>query len=76
MISYLRLKIGLAKAWIDRRHGREGWGLMKAPRKVARINIDFYFRSLSEFVERHKAETDYSEDEGIEKGYGDLYQKD
>ena len=69
-------EIGLAKAWIDRRHGREGWGLMKAPRKDARINIDFYFRSLSEFVERHKAETDYSEDEGIEKGYGDLYQKD
>ena len=68
-------EIGLATAWIDRRHDREGLGCTKAPRKDARINIDFYFRSLSEFVERHKAETDYSEDDGIEKGYGDFYEK-
>ena len=68
-------EIGLATAWIDRRHDRESWGLTIAPRKDARINVDFYFRSLSEFVERRKAEKDYSEDEGIEKGYGDFYEK-
>ena len=68
-------EIGLATAWIDRHHDREGLGCTKAPRKDARINIDFYFRSMSEFVERHKAEIDYSEYEGIEKGYGDFYQK-
>jgi 2-haloalkanoic acid dehalogenase type II len=72
-------EIGLATAWIDRRHGRagdpQGWGGTKAPRKDARLKIDFYFRSLSEFAERHKAETDYSEDDGIEKGYGDFYEK-
>ncbi|MFQ5756341.1 MAG: haloacid dehalogenase type II [Acidiferrobacterales bacterium] len=68
-------EIGLATAWIDRHHDREGWGLTKAPRKDARINVDFYFRSLSEFVKKHKAEKDYSENEGIEKGYGDFYEK-
>ncbi len=68
-------EIGLATAWIDRRHDREGWGATKAPPKDARINIDFYFRSLGELVEKHKAETDYSEDDGIEKGYRDFYEQ-
>jgi len=68
-------EIGLATAWIDRRHGREGWGGTKAPRKDAQINTNFYFRSLSELVERHKAEKEYSKNDGIEKGYGDFYEK-
>jgi FMN phosphatase YigB (HAD superfamily) len=69
-------EIGLATAWIDRHHYREGLGSTKALPKNARINFDFYFRSLSELVERHKAERDRAEDEGIEKGYGDFYGKD
>jgi len=68
--------IGLATAWIDRRHDKMGWGRTKAPRKDARIKVDFYFRSLSELVERHKAEIDYTEDDGIEKGYGGVYERD
>jgi len=69
-------EIGLATAWIDRRHNKMGWGGTKALKKDARINIDFYFRSLSELVERHKAEIDYAEEDGIEKGYGDFYEQD
>ena len=67
-------EIGLATAWIDRHQDGMGWGGSKVP-KDARINVDFYFRSLSEFVERHKAEQDYAKDQGIEKGYGDFYEK-
>jgi 2-haloalkanoic acid dehalogenase type II len=69
-------QIGLATAWIDRRHAKMGWGGTKAPRKDARININFHFRSLGEMVERHKAEKDYEEEDGIEKGYGDFYEQD
>jgi 2-haloalkanoic acid dehalogenase type II len=69
-------EIGLATAWIDRSHDKMGWGGTKAPRKDARININFHFRSLSELVDRHKAETDYTEEDGIEKGYGDFYKQD
>jgi 2-haloalkanoic acid dehalogenase type II len=69
-------EIGLATAWIDRRHDKMGWGGTKVPRKNARINIDFHFRSLGELVERHKAEKDYAEEDGIEKGYGDFYEQD
>lgn len=68
-------EIGLATAWIDRRHDKMGWGGTKVPKRDTRINIDFHFRSLSEFVERHKAEVGYAEEEGIEKGYGDFYEQ-
>lgn len=65
-------QIGLATAWIDRHpQGRQA----VSGQLQHRINVDFYFRSLSEFVERHKAEKAYSEDGGIEKGYGDFYEK-
>jgi 2-haloacid dehalogenase len=45
---------GLARAWIDRRSGKEGSG---ATMKVAKQpKVDFHFKSLAEFAEAHRAE--------------------
>jgi 2-haloacid dehalogenase len=47
-------KAGLARAWIDRRHGREGSG---ATKKVARPpKVDFHFKSMAEMAEAHRRE--------------------
>jgi 2-haloacid dehalogenase len=40
--------IGLASAWIDRRHGATGWGATPPPPQGVRH--DFCFRSLDELV--------------------------
>jgi 2-haloalkanoic acid dehalogenase type II len=42
----------LASAWIDRRHGRTGWGATAAPRDDVRY--DFRFTSLAEMVVAHR----------------------
>lgn len=45
-------KAGLARAWIDRRFGKEGSG---ATAKVARPpKVDFHFKSLAELAETHR----------------------
>jgi 2-haloalkanoic acid dehalogenase type II len=44
--------IGLASAWIDRRHDRTGWGATAAP--PAGVRWDFRFRTLEEFAEAHR----------------------
>ncbi len=41
--------IGLASAWIDRRHGATGWGATAPP--PAGVRYDFRFNSLAEFAE-------------------------
>jgi FMN phosphatase YigB (HAD superfamily) len=41
--------IGLASAWIDRRHGTEGWGATAPP--PAGVRYDFRFESLAELAE-------------------------
>jgi 2-haloalkanoic acid dehalogenase type II len=45
--------IGLASAWIDRRHGAEGAGATPPP--AAAAHWDFRFESLAELVEAHRA---------------------
>jgi 2-haloacid dehalogenase len=47
-------RAGLARAWIDRRFGREGSG---ATAKVAKTpKVDFHFKSLAEFAAAHQKE--------------------
>src|SRR4051794_23890569 len=46
-------KIGLASAWIDRRHDKDGWG---ASSPVEGATYDFRFTSLAEMVGAHQAE--------------------
>jgi 2-haloacid dehalogenase len=41
--------IGLASAWIDRRHGATGWGATVPP--PVGVRYDFHFKSLAEFAE-------------------------
>lgn len=41
--------IGLASAWIDRRHGKTGWGATAPP--PPGVQYDFRFRTLGEFAE-------------------------
>jgi 2-haloacid dehalogenase len=45
--------VGLASAWIDRRHDTEGWGATVAP--PAGVHYDFRFTSLVEMVQAHQA---------------------
>jgi 2-haloalkanoic acid dehalogenase type II len=45
---------GLASAWIDRRHDRDGWGATMAPPDGAAY--DFHFASLAEMIKAHQAE--------------------
>lgn len=48
-------KTGLARAWIDRRFGKQGAG---ATVKVAKQpKVDFHFKSLAEMAETHAKET-------------------
>jgi 2-haloalkanoic acid dehalogenase type II len=46
--------LGLASAWIDRRHGAEGAGATPPPE--AAVHWDFRFESLAELVEAHRTE--------------------
>jgi len=47
-------QIGLASAWIDRRHDARGWGATVAPPGTPAY--DFRFESLAEFVAAHRRE--------------------
>lgn len=47
-------RCGLKSAWIDRRHGNEGWGATPSPEGDA--HYDFRFVSLAELVAAHRAE--------------------
>jgi 2-haloalkanoic acid dehalogenase type II len=47
---------GLATAWIDRRHDKNGWGATKPPPSEAKI--DFHFHSLADLVKAHQHEMD------------------
>jgi 2-haloalkanoic acid dehalogenase type II len=46
-------QVGLASAWIDRRHAAQGWGATMPP--PAGTSYDFRFNSLAEFVQAHQA---------------------
>lgn len=46
--------LGLATAWIDRRHGREGWGATVAPAHTPAY--DFRFESLAALADAHRAQ--------------------
>jgi 2-haloalkanoic acid dehalogenase type II len=48
-------QIGLASAWIDRRHATEGWGATMPPPGTPRY--DFRFESMMAMVKAHQAET-------------------
>lgn len=45
--------VGLASAWIDRRHDAAGWGATAPP--AAGVHYDFRFTSLAEMVKTHQA---------------------
>jgi 2-haloalkanoic acid dehalogenase type II len=47
-------RIGLASAWINRRHGRPGWGATLPPPEGA--GYDFRFESLAAMAEAHARE--------------------
>jgi 2-haloalkanoic acid dehalogenase type II len=47
-------RIGIASAWIDRRHDRQGSGATAVPTQMP--HFDFRFTSMAELVEAHKAE--------------------
>lgn len=47
-------RLGLASAWIDRRHDRDGWGATPPPPSGA--GYDFRFNSLGELAAAHRAE--------------------
>ena len=44
--------VGMASAWIDRRHDKSGWGATPAP--TTEIAVDFRFDSLADFVAAHR----------------------
>ncbi len=46
-------KMGLASAWIDRRHAQAGWGATPQPAEEGRY--DFRFESLGAMAEAHRA---------------------
>ena len=48
-------RAGLARAWIDRRYGKQGGGATVIPPNMPRL--DFHFKSLAELAEAHRAET-------------------
>jgi 2-haloacid dehalogenase len=48
-------RAGLASAWIDRRHTREGWGATMPPPGTP--HYDFRFESMAALVNAHKTET-------------------
>jgi len=45
-------KMNLARAWIDRRKDREGWGATSVPDEE--VKVDFHFGSLMAFVDAHR----------------------
>jgi 2-haloalkanoic acid dehalogenase type II len=45
---------GLASAWIDRRHARDGWGATVPP--AGPVKYDFRFESLAALVSAHRQE--------------------
>jgi 2-haloalkanoic acid dehalogenase type II len=47
--------IGLASAWINRRHGRQGLGATHPPPRMP--NYNFKFNSLAEMMEAHRKES-------------------
>jgi 2-haloacid dehalogenase len=47
-------RAGLARAWIDRRFGRQGSGATVTPPNPPRV--DFHFKSLAELAEAHRKE--------------------
>ena len=47
-------RLGLASAWIDRRHAQEGWGATKAPADTPAY--DFRFESMGALAEAHRKE--------------------
>ena len=47
-------KLGLASAWIDRRHAQAGWGATKAP--VGTPEYDFRFESMEALAQAHRNE--------------------
>jgi 2-haloacid dehalogenase len=49
-------KMGLATAWIDRRHDQDGWGATMPPPEGA--TYDFHFDSLAAMAAAHRAEAD------------------
>lgn len=49
-------ELGLATNWIDRRHGRTGAGGI--PPAPSRAPVDFRHRSMAEFAQRHRKETE------------------
>jgi 2-haloalkanoic acid dehalogenase type II len=46
--------LGLASAWVDRRHGAEGSGATPPP--ASSVHWNFRFESLAELVDAHRAE--------------------
>jgi len=49
-------RMGIASAWIDRRHGKAGSGATPLPDPMPRF--DFRFTSLGELAAAHRAELD------------------
>lgn len=47
-------KVGIASAWIHRRHGKEGFGATSKPTEMPHYN--FHFTSLGEMADFHKSE--------------------
>ena len=47
-------RVGLASAWIDRRHDRQGWGATMKPESAPRY--DFRYASMAELVRAHQEE--------------------
>jgi len=45
-------KMGLTRAWIDRRKDNEGWGATSVPDEE--VQVDFHFGSLAAFVDEHR----------------------
>ena len=46
-------KLGLSTCWINRRHGKQGYGATRAPDE--KVQPDFRFNSLQEFAIAHQA---------------------
>lgn len=47
-------RAGLARAWIDRRHGKQGSGATQVPERLPQV--DFRFTSLAELAQAHRQE--------------------
>lgn len=56
--------MGLATAWVDRRHDQSGWGATPPPPTDARI--DFHFNSMADLVRAHQRELGGAENESVQ----------